>query len=130
MRANPQFPADLVTFTEEILNGKLHFLCCAIWDHLHNLKNVKSIHGVVLHLVKLRSSTSSFLHKIAFLLLHLLRYLLHLLDWINGPKTRKRSQISKRYKSFRIYLQQVFSFELICCRNHVTVWSDFLRNIY
>ena len=22
-----QFPVDLVTFTEEILNGKLHFLC-------------------------------------------------------------------------------------------------------
>ena len=22
-----QFPADLVTFTEEILDGKLHFLC-------------------------------------------------------------------------------------------------------
>ena len=130
MWPNPQFPADLVTFPEEILNGKLHFLCCAIWDHLHNLKNVKSIHGVVLHLVKLRSSISSFLHKVTLLLLHLLRYLLHVLDWINGPKTRKRSQISKRYKSFRIYLQQVFSFELICCRNHVTVWSDFLRNIY
>ena len=27
MRPNPQFPADLVTFTEEILNGKLHFFC-------------------------------------------------------------------------------------------------------
>ena len=27
MWPNPQFPADLVTFTEEILNGKLHFLC-------------------------------------------------------------------------------------------------------
>ena len=27
MWANPQFPAELVTFTEEILNGKLHFLC-------------------------------------------------------------------------------------------------------
>ena len=27
MCPNPQFPADLVTFTEEILNGKLHFLC-------------------------------------------------------------------------------------------------------
>ena len=27
MRPNPWFPADLVTFTEEILNGKLHFLC-------------------------------------------------------------------------------------------------------
>ena len=25
--SNPQIPADLVTFTEEILNGKLHFLC-------------------------------------------------------------------------------------------------------
>ena len=23
----PQFPADLVTLTEEMLNGKLHFLC-------------------------------------------------------------------------------------------------------
>ena len=26
MWPNPQFPADLVTFTKEILNGKLHFL--------------------------------------------------------------------------------------------------------
>ena len=26
MWPNPQFPADFVTFTEEILNGKLHFL--------------------------------------------------------------------------------------------------------
>ena len=25
MGPNPQFSADLVTFTEEILNGKLHF---------------------------------------------------------------------------------------------------------
>ena len=29
MWANPQFPADLVIFTEEILNGKLHF--CAVF---------------------------------------------------------------------------------------------------
>ena len=28
MRTNPQETADLVTFTEEILNRKLHFLCC------------------------------------------------------------------------------------------------------
>ena len=27
MWPNPQFPADLVTITEEILNGKLDFLC-------------------------------------------------------------------------------------------------------
>ena len=29
MWPNPQFPANLVTFTEEILNGKFHFLCSA-----------------------------------------------------------------------------------------------------
>ena len=27
MSPNPQFPADLVTLAEEILNEKLHFLC-------------------------------------------------------------------------------------------------------
>ena len=27
MWPNPQETSDLVTFTEEILNGKLHFLC-------------------------------------------------------------------------------------------------------
>ena len=27
MWPNPQFSGDLVTFTEKILNGKLHFLC-------------------------------------------------------------------------------------------------------
>ena len=27
MCPNPQFPADLVTLTEEILNGKFQFLC-------------------------------------------------------------------------------------------------------
>ena len=29
MWPNPQFSVDLVTFTEEILNGKLYFLCSA-----------------------------------------------------------------------------------------------------
>ena len=28
MWPNPQETADLVTFTEEILNGKFYFLCC------------------------------------------------------------------------------------------------------
>ena len=28
VRPNPQKIADLVTFTEETLHGKLHFLCC------------------------------------------------------------------------------------------------------
>ena len=47
----PQESADLVTFTEEILNGKFHFLCSACWvilmwdllvlvDEMHVDKNV------------------------------------------------------------------------------------------
>ena len=32
MWPNPQFPADLVTFTEEMYNIKLHFLCSFIDD--------------------------------------------------------------------------------------------------
>ena len=28
-----QFPADRVTFTKEIFNGKLHLLCSEISDH-------------------------------------------------------------------------------------------------
>ena len=35
MRPNPQFPVDLVTFTEEIFNGKLHFLCSDYIANLH-----------------------------------------------------------------------------------------------
>ena len=31
---NPQFPADLVTFTEKILNEKLQFLCNDIYVQL------------------------------------------------------------------------------------------------
>ena len=34
MWPNPQFSADLVTFTEEILNGKLHFLCSVFCQSL------------------------------------------------------------------------------------------------
>ena len=40
MWLNPQFPADLVTFTEEILNGKLHFLC-----NVSNLVRYETIFG-------------------------------------------------------------------------------------
>ena len=35
-----QFPADLVTFNEEILNGKLHFLCSGICMLLHIKKTL------------------------------------------------------------------------------------------
>ena len=34
MRQDPQKSADLVTFTEGIFNGKVHFLCSAKDDYL------------------------------------------------------------------------------------------------
>ena len=38
MWPNPQFLPDLVTFTEEILNGKLHFLCSDICKLLYQVR--------------------------------------------------------------------------------------------
>ena len=45
MWPNPQETADLVTFTEEIRNGKLHFLCseCS-WNSVSYTNNVASLH--------------------------------------------------------------------------------------
>ena len=40
-----QFPADLVTFTEEILNRKIHFLCSVKVQ----LCVVSLVHGTILH---------------------------------------------------------------------------------
>ena len=34
MGSNPQFPADLATFIEEMLNGKLHILCSECSVHV------------------------------------------------------------------------------------------------
>ena len=37
MWSKPQFPADLATFTEEILNGRLHFFCAmSLFDRVLN----------------------------------------------------------------------------------------------
>ena len=44
MWTNPQETADLVTFTEEILNGKLHIFCSIrkVWD----FKRTSETHGI------------------------------------------------------------------------------------
>ena len=47
MWPSPQFPADLVTFTEEILNGTLFFLCSV--DYYHNEKE-SQIYNHMMHL--------------------------------------------------------------------------------
>ena len=40
MWPNPQFPRDLVTFTEEILSGKFHFI--VQWWYSNGLKSEKN----------------------------------------------------------------------------------------
>ena len=40
MWPNPQVTADLATFIEEILNGKLHFLCSEISERLTSIAEV------------------------------------------------------------------------------------------
>ena len=46
------FLTPWLTFFNVIL---LHMMLCAIWYHLHNLKNVKNTNGGVLLLVKLQA---------------------------------------------------------------------------
>ena len=41
MRPNPQFFVDLVTFTDEILNGKLFFFC-SVNENNYNDQTFKS----------------------------------------------------------------------------------------
>ena len=43
MWPNPQFPADLVIFPQEILNGKLHFMCRATTQHFSNCLQLPQI---------------------------------------------------------------------------------------
>ena len=43
MSPNPQETADLVTFTEEILNGKLHFLCSEVNEIISNVFSRRKI---------------------------------------------------------------------------------------
>ena len=46
MWPNRQFPADLVAFTEEILDGKLYFLCSAT-IFLKNVSGLRAMYNLV-----------------------------------------------------------------------------------
>ena len=50
MWPNLQFPADSVTFTEEILNGKLHFLCSEIQVRETSLMSLNRVEIIGLHI--------------------------------------------------------------------------------
>ena len=47
------FPVDLVTFTEEILNGKLYFLCSVLCQKVCKLKFDQYCRGFSLRFFKL-----------------------------------------------------------------------------
>ena len=50
----PEFSADLVTFTEEILNGKLYFLCSVSPDFADFMSSKKKKHIVnIVHICEL-----------------------------------------------------------------------------
>ena len=63
-------------------------MLCAIWYHLHNLKNVKNIHGGVLLLVKCGLQTAT-LRKVTLLQECFSRFL----NCTNGIESGKASQI-------------------------------------
>ena len=46
MWPNPQETADLVIFTEEIFNGKLHFLCSDYWLSFHAFILFQTLKGI------------------------------------------------------------------------------------
>ena len=67
----------------------LYVIRCAIWDHLYNLKNVKSTHGGVLILVKVAGLKPPTLLKLTLLPGCFSRFL----NCTNGTKSRNASHI-------------------------------------
>ena len=70
MWRNLQFPADLVTFTEEILNGKLYlfFFFCVMglkWEGIFSFENLspKFLHFSVMNGNRVILSTINFLYE-------------------------------------------------------------------
>ena len=68
MWPNSQFPADLVTFTEEILNEKLHFVRIETTDFFNqNLKLWSSLNRTILKSICLKSETYALREKCPYL---------------------------------------------------------------
>ena len=75
-----------VTMKKTNFRLALYVMCCAMWDHLHNLKNVKNTHGRMLLLVKLQAKPATLL-KVTLLHECFLRFLY----CTNGTKSGKTS---------------------------------------
>ena len=107
MWPNPQFPANLVTFKEKLLNGKLHFLCCDakqkhFWD-----SRIILINNVYSYILKVVQECSLFLYIIGTT-----KYVVNRYSWYhfhnnkwdkvfkNGPNKICRRQPLKNLKWF------------------------------
>ena len=72
MWPNPQENADLLTFTEEILNGKLHFLCSEFFStdwkvtYYATLVSVRNIDGIVVKTISHMFSQKKIMATIGF----------------------------------------------------------------
>ena len=59
MWPNPQFPPDLITFTEQIFNAKLHFLCSQLnFDHVYGILLIYL--DILIYLTMLKSKIKRF----------------------------------------------------------------------
>ena len=70
----------------------LHVMPCAIWYHLHNLKNVKSTHGGVLLLIMLQAFACNFTKSNTPPWVFS-----RLLSRTNGTKSRKASHVNSNF---------------------------------
>ena len=62
-KCDPQETVDLVTFTEEILNEKLHFLCSVNVKHARNYQE-RSQTSLIFHFQALQWELSKYLVKV------------------------------------------------------------------
>ena len=82
----------------------IHVMCCAIWYHLNNIKNVTNTHGGVLLLLKLQAKSATLL-KVALLHGDFSRFLI----CTNGTKSRKVFHRKENFESRLKGNPQIFS---------------------
>ena len=115
MWRNPQFPVNLVTFTEEILNRKLHFLC----SDLSVSPPIWKVH-ILAHMMFILKKISFFLLK-SLLQVTLCRLFFAKVTILNSSwKITSKAQqfVRNRLLCFIMRLDLPFSIFFASLRNH------------
>ena len=116
------FPADLITFTEEILNGKLHFLCSVVCGFSPSSFKFKS--AILLLLTKQVFKNWDYLSyqvKKLFLLNKLLENLLFVEYLILSAIFEEQNEHKIKEDCCKNYIN-IYD----CVQNTTLIWSDFL----